>query len=653
MLRQNTRFFDTLKIDNKVKYVQYEEVEGQPCPRSPLAQVGNSTVNTVFDIKNFKEENSNMKRRLLAGLLTCVMLFSLLPATALADETDEESAETAIESVEPATEETVTPEEEEPAEPEAPAEVTEEPQETSATDISTDGATAQNSDGVLYLTDTEPMLTGMTISGNIADTTGGSLCLSIPNVADLAGASISLTTNEAVTFQTTSEAQTGELYASSASNGSVTLRFAITTDQVDMNTDAYSINLTSTDNVNWTGTFSSGFDMNATTLAAALNLSNASLRAGTMLNAAGTGNTASSIYCNEDAGNIQMVLCDTSVERHTVTYHYGTSSYVWSVPDGAKLVRVTLPTNLVLENWYTDAGHTTLASFGGTVTADVDLYANLITAEDASDFAKGLEDGDEVLYIKGLSDWTSFVNNSSQVSASQRVELLSDIDCGGASYTALVFAGDFNGNNRTISNATFNASGDYSGMFKNIGGGQKICNLTLSNITAKYATYAGALGGSAGGNALIQNVQVRDCSVSGRSAGGLVGLTDYCTIQYCSNRGSSVTGIANGAGIVGINYANVLDCYSTVSPTALSSSGRGGISGKNLESGSVTWSWCTSSSIAGTPSTSDMNNKVSVTSASPVKKQMQQWGSARNCWIFAVGSNSDFDQTAITYLFNE
>ena len=31
-----------------------------------------------------------MKRRLLAGLLTCVMLFSLLPATALAEEDDEE-----------------------------------------------------------------------------------------------------------------------------------------------------------------------------------------------------------------------------------------------------------------------------------------------------------------------------------------------------------------------------------------------------------------------------------------------------------------------------------------------------------------------------------------------------------------------------------
>lgn len=514
-------------------------------------------------------------------------------------------------------------------------------------------AWAVEADGETTASGTAPFITGMTVSGNVADPTGGSLCLFIPSVANLAGASVSLTTSEAVTFQATTEAQTGELYASSASDGSVTLRFAINTGTVDMNTDAYSINLTSTDNINWTGSFSSGFDMTADTLAAALNLAGTTLRAGTMRNSTGVANTASAIYCNADAGNIQLVICDPAVSKYDVVYHYGSEAYTWSVPAGAKLVQAILPSNLIVENWYTDAAFTTQAVFGGTVNANADVYAKLITAEDVSGFAAGLQNNDAVLYIRNMEDWTSFVNNASQVTSSQRVELMNDIDCANASYSPLVFAGDFNGNNKTISNATFNANGDYSGMFKNIGGGQKICNLTLSNITAKYATYAGALGGSAGGNALIQNVQVRDCAVSGRSAGGLVGLTDYCTIQYCSSRGGTVTGIANGAGIVAINYATVIDCYSTVSPTALSSSGRGGIVGKNLESGSVTWSWCTYSTVAGTLGTNDADNTVSVTSTSPSKNTMKQWGSERNCWLFAAGSNTDFNQTAVTYLFSE
>lgn len=514
-------------------------------------------------------------------------------------------------------------------------------------------AWAVETDGETAAAGAAPSITEMAVSGNQADTTGGSLCLSIPSAANLASASISLVTSEAVTFQATTGAEQGQLYAASAGDGSVTLRFAINTGTVDMDTDAYSISLSSTDNINWTGSFSSGFDMTADTLAAALNLAGTTLRAGTMQNSAGTGNTTSSIYCNADAGTIQLVICDPAVTKYDVIYHFGSNSYAWSVPDGAKLVQAILPTNLVVENWYTDAAFTTPAVFGGSVNADTDVYAKLITAEDVSGFAAGLQNNDAVLYIRNLEDWTSFVNNASQVTSNQRVELMNDIDCENASYSPLVFAGDFNGNNKTISNATFNASGDYSGMFKNIGGGQKICNLTLSNITAKYATYAGALGGSAGGNALIQNVQVRDCTVSGRSAGGLVGLTDYCTIQYCSSRGGTVTGIANGAGIVGINYSNVIDCYSTVSPTALSSSGRGGISGKNLESGSVTWSWCAYSTVAGTLGTNDANNTVSVTSTSPSKNVMKQWGTERNCWLFAAGSNTDFNQTAITYLFSE
>ena len=43
-----------------------------------------------------------MKRRVLAGLLTCVMLFGLLPATALADGYEAKNGETAYETLDEA-----------------------------------------------------------------------------------------------------------------------------------------------------------------------------------------------------------------------------------------------------------------------------------------------------------------------------------------------------------------------------------------------------------------------------------------------------------------------------------------------------------------------------------------------------------------------
>ncbi len=492
---------------------------------------------------------------------------------------------------------------------------------------------------------TAPFLAGAAVSGNEADPTGGSLCLSVPSATDLAGASISLTTSEAVTFQATTEAQAGELYAASASDGSVTLRFAINTDTVDMNTDAYSINLTSSDNITWTGSFSSGFHMTADALAAALNLSGATLRAGTMCSSAGVGNAARTIYCNADAGTIQLVLCDPTANRYSVLYHYGSEVYTWSVPAGAKLVQVTLPSNLIVENWYTDAAFTTEAVFGGAVNANTEVYAKLITAEDVSGFATGLQNNDAVLYIRNADDWASFVNSASQVSSSQRVELMGDIDCANATYTALTFAGDFNGNNKTISNATFNASGENSGLFAAIGEGQVVANLTLSNITVKNATNAGVLAGSID-RATVQNVQVRGGGVTGRNAGGMVGYTFLSSIRYCSARNTRVTGSANGGGIAGISYSQIIDCYSVCSPTALLSNGRGGISGKNLESSVIRNCWCTYGAITGTNHGTAENYKASVKARTP----MEPLGLDATYWSVAPGYSTDFT-SAVTYLF--
>ena len=127
------------------------------------------------------------------------------------------------------------------------------------------------------------------------------------------------------------------------------------------------------------------------------------------------------------------------------------------------------------------------------------------------------------------------------------------------------------------------------------------------NIEVEYAgEYAGTLVGMADGysndRVYIQNVQVSGGSVSGRSAGGIAGFTRNTDIIYCSSQGTSITGIANGGGIVGINNAKVELCFSTTSPTALPSvfgGSTGGVVAKNVRGGRAVNSWCYEEDVEG------------------------------------------------------
>jgi hypothetical protein len=199
-----------------------------------------------------------------------------------------------------------------------------------------------------------------------------------------------------------------------------------------------------------------------------------------------------------------------------------------------------------------------------------------------------------------LEDWAAFVLHADEVTSSQRVELLDDIDCDGATYTALTFAGNFDGKGHTISNATFNANGSNSGMFATIGAGQIIANLTLSNITVNYGENAGVLAGSISATnsdpALIQNVQIRGGTVKGRNMGALVGYTFLSNIKYCSSRDTTFSGTVNAGGIAGISYSVISNCYSTCDFSQFSLY-KGGIVAKNQEAGRVEWCWTTYSKV--------------------------------------------------------
>ena len=252
-----------------------------------------------------------------------------------------------------------------------------------------------------------------------------------------------------------------------------------------------------------------------------------------------------------------------------------------------------------------------------------------------------------------MADFESFVAKADDITSAQRVELQGNVDLDGKTYAAISgFKGDFDGGGYEISNATFTAVGENAGMFATIGADQIVANLTLRDITARSATYSGALAGSISGteghSATIQNVQIRDCAVNGRSAGGLAGFIIWGDINYCSNRDSRVTGVINGGGLAGISYGQIYDCYSVGTATALLS--RGGITGKNLEGGHVMHCWCTMSKAAGQTdgSSVDAENFTSV-SEYTMSFEFNTNYFPETIWDLADGTDTDFIADAVKY----
>lgn len=287
---------------------------------------------------------------------------------------------------------------------------------------------------------------------------------------------------------------------------------------------------------------------------------------------------------------------------------------------------------------------------------------------DYASFEEGLAEKAPILYISDKADWDAFVTNSAQVSADQRVQLTASLDLEGASYQAIQFEGDFDGGNNTISNAKFTANGKYAGMFSELGATQKIANLNLDNISATgsvLSSYVGVLAGWVYGvnetpreNCLIQNVHVTNSSVSGYTSGGLVGYSFASMIRYCSVEDTTVSGLANGGGIVGLTYGDIVSCYTNnVAPSGLQTRGRGGIAGKLLESGSITDCWYTYEAIYGEEQLpGEVDGNFYLNKESDVKVQYlgaRDWAATQSGWTVTLQDDAVVISYAIdtTYEF--
>ena len=467
--------------------------------------------------------------------------------------------------------------------------------------------------------------------------------------------------------------QAGDLYVAAVGENQATLKFNYSVGAVNLNDDAFALTLTKGSDGTWSGGFQNASVLTLDMLAGYLAGQDIQLAAGSL----GAGSPAQSLLVNLDDQNVVMALCAPGAAVYTVTYVVEDDTITWQLPAGAPLEGIVVEpaSGGTIAGWYMDSEHDTQLAEDATVTGDVTLYAAVTggtTPPDPpeEDTFYDLLTGGETAVIKTDSDWDIFVQYASEVDPGQLIILEKDIDCDDASYPALTFAGNFDGGNHSISNVTFepvdhpSTGEEVAGMFATLGHGQIVANLELRNVTVEYsANYAGALVGMADGwsndRALVQNVQVRNSSVSGRSAGGVAGFIRNADVVYCSSRDTTITGVANGGGIVGLSNGKVEYSYSTTTPTALPEFLRGsagGVVGKNVRGAFTEYCWATMK-VVGTKGTGTeaAGNDICAfdnVSESTTATQFVIAGFTQDCWVRAAGTATDFNPTAVFYTFS-
>ena len=142
-----------------------------------------------------------------------------------------------------------------------------------------------------------------------------------------------------------------------------------------------------------------------------------------------------------------------------------------------------------------------------------------------------------------------------------------------------VYAGTFDGNNKSVSGIYINTSERYQGVFGRIGNSGAIRNLSVLNSSVTGVESIGGIAGESNGR--IENcANAASVTASSSHAGGIVGacMSNSAVIANCTNSGN-VKGSAYVGGIAGRSYANITACANTGSVEGNFSYGVGGIVG--------------------------------------------------------------------------
>ena len=179
------------------------------------------------------------------------------------------------------------------------------------------------------------------------------------------------------------------------------------------------------------------------------------------------------------------------------------------------------------------------------------------TAEDLGYFIQ--DDGSYTVYTaNGLKEWAEAV----QTDPTMNCTLTADINLTGKEWTPVgnsgqTYNGTFDGQGHTITGLNISSPSEAVALFGDIGGGGKVMNLQLKDVTYKGST---AMGGIAHGN----NGTITACSVTG-------------TLTNTTNNGAV-------GGIAAINYGTITACW--FNGTITGGSNVGGIAVFNLNAGS-------------------------------------------------------------------
>lgn len=175
------------------------------------------------------------------------------------------------------------------------------------------------------------------------------------------------------------------------------------------------------------------------------------------------------------------------------------------------------------------------------------------TAEDLGYFIQ--DDGSYTVYTaNGLKEWAEAVQTDPTINCT----LTADINLTGKEWTPVgnsgqTYNGTFDGQGHTITGLNISSPSEAVALFHNIGGGGKIMNLQLKDVTYNGST---AMGGIAHGN----NGTITACSVTGtltnttnNGAVGGIAAINYGTITACWFNGT-ITGGSNVGGIAVFNF---------------------------------------------------------------------------------------------------
>lgn len=422
----------------------------------------------------------------------------------------------------------------------------------------------------------------------------------------------------------------------------------------------------------WTGTTS--YDGTIGSLAKTLASYTVVFLADSMVSDANVGNVAQNMYFEQDNVNTYIIAYTNSQSLREITYSYDSLTTTWRLPVGAVIPMpdFTMQTGSVFKYWYIVKDGQEIQLTGNEILGDnITVYAKTepstgpVTPDSLAAQMGTTENMATTtrtqFTINGRDDWTTFVARSNEFRKDQTVTLADDLDLSengaAGSYVAIPFAGNFNGDYCTISNAVFSPAvgSDNCGLFAKVESGQTVANLILENITVNSATYSGALAGYVDGGALVQNVQVRNCTVSGRTAGGISGFLFTGKIQFCSSTGVTISGQANSAGIVGISYGMVADCYSTYNGASSIFFKRAGLVASNLECGKIERCWTSSSKDYAYKSGDSYSTNVfcNVTATTPTNEQYEAAGLKAPYWKAGDGTNKVFNEYNVYLEFPE